>query len=79
MFKLFSGHFWDRELVSGTNRFLQMISGQVNVLGVRKEDIAELQVGARLHPLRRFEVEDGLKALNAQFEVGRTRSPKIFG
>lgn len=48
-----------------SHRFLQMVPGELTVLRVVIKHRAELEVGSRLHPLRRLELKDSLETVHA--------------
>lgn len=52
--------------------------GQVRVLGVGEEYVAQLEVGARLHPRGRLEAEHRLQALDAQLDHGRAGGAEVL-
>lgn len=56
-----------------------MVSRQIDVFRVRKQDVAELKMSARLDALRRLEMEDRLQTLDARLDVGRVRRAEILG
>lgn len=56
-----------------------MVSRQIDVFRVRKQDVAELKVSARLDARRRLEMEDRLQTLDARLDVGRARRAEILG
>lgn len=56
-----------------------MVSRQIDVFRVRKQDVAELKVSARLDARRRLEIEDRLQTLDARLDVGRARRAEILG
>ena len=46
-----------------------MISRQIDVFRVRKQDVAELKMSARLDALWRFEMKDRLQTLDTRLNV----------
>jgi len=61
-----------------TNRLFQVRSRQINVFGMCKEDVTELEMSARLDTWRWLEVKDRLQTLNARFDIRWTRCAKIL-
>lgn len=60
-------------------RFLQMIPGEVAVLGVVIEHRAELKVRPGFYSLWRLELKYSLKTVHTEANFRRTRSAKMFG
>ncbi|KPP65713.1 armadillo repeat-containing protein 6-like [Scleropages formosus] len=62
-----------------TYRLLEMAPGELAVLRVVVEHGAQLKVSPGLHPLRRLELKDGLQAMHAKANLGRTRGAEVLG
>lgn len=58
---------------------IQVESRQIAIFRVRKQDVAELKVSARLDARWRLEMEDRLQTLDARLDVGRARRAEILG